>query len=108
MFSLGWRRRYFLLGGTLLVLLITTPARPAPTPAHQSGGLAEASRWLQGYLRLDTTNPPGNEAIAAQYLQTILEREGIPTRRWTSSKGRVNLAARLSSSVVNGPTLILL
>ena len=37
----------------------------------------EAVELLSAYLQIDTTNPPGNETAGAQFLQTILEREGI-------------------------------
>ena len=39
---------------------------------------AEALEILRAYLRIDTTNPPGNEAPAARYLGRLLEAEGIP------------------------------
>ena len=32
---------------------------------------------LQEYIRIDTTNPPGNEIAAARFLAQVLEREGI-------------------------------
>src|SRR3989304_3656878 len=42
---------------------------------------AEAVDILQRYLRLDTTNPPGNEERAADFLAEILLAEGIPSRQ---------------------------
>src|SRR5207253_953202 len=37
----------------------------------------EAVRFLSGYLRIDTINPPGNETRGAQYLHSLLARDGI-------------------------------
>ena len=39
----------------------------------------EATAILQDYIRINTTNPPGNEMEAARYLQGILSKEGIET-----------------------------
>jgi acetylornithine deacetylase/succinyl-diaminopimelate desuccinylase-like protein len=42
-----------------------------------SDNLNEAIRLFQGLIRIDTTNPPGNEGRAAEYLKTWFEKEGI-------------------------------
>lgn len=60
----------------------------------------EAIQILRDYLRIDTTNPPGNETAAARFLQGILEREGIESHLIESAPGRGNLVARLRG---NGP-----
>ena len=36
---------------------------------------AEALEVLRGYIQIDTSNPPGNEAPAARYLGRLLEAE---------------------------------
>jgi acetylornithine deacetylase/succinyl-diaminopimelate desuccinylase-like protein len=77
---------------TLSTLHPVPPARAADPPR-----LSEAARWLQGYLRIDTTNPPGDEHKAASYLAALLHREGIPTRLVVSGSGRTSLWARLSA-----------
>ncbi|MGH9381716.1 MAG: M20/M25/M40 family metallo-hydrolase [Thermoanaerobaculia bacterium] len=56
---------------------------------------SEPLRWLAGYVRIDTSNPPGHEHRAAAYLAAILQGEGIPTRLYESPEGRVSLVARL-------------
>lgn len=90
-----------------LVLLLALPASPipqagfAPTarePSPADPPLSEAARWLQGYLRIDTTNPPGGEAKATRYLASILHREGIPTRTFFGPEGRASLYARLEGA----------
>jgi acetylornithine deacetylase/succinyl-diaminopimelate desuccinylase-like protein len=68
----------------------------------------EAVDWLLGYLRIDTSNPPGNESAAAAYLASILHAEGIPTRLLVTPSGRANLYARLASARPVGGPLVLL
>ena len=55
----------------------------------------EAQSLLAEYLRLDTTNPPGNEIKAAQFFKAIFDREGIESRIFESAPGRANIYARL-------------
>lgn len=77
-------------------------ADAAPTAA------TEPVRWLQEYLQIDTTNPPGNERRGALYLKGILEREGIPARLLDSPEGRTSLYARLDSPASGGRAVALL
>jgi len=58
-----------------------------------------AVQWLQEYLRIDTTNPPGNELKAAQFFKKILDQEGIENRLFEYMPGRANLWARLPHTV---------
>lgn len=51
--------------------------------------------WMQQYLRIDTTNPPGNELQAAQFLKKILDQEGIENRVFEYTPGRADLWAVL-------------
>lgn len=87
-----------------LALLALLTARPAAAAEP----LSEAARWLQGYLRIDTTNPPGNEAAAAEYLAGILHREGIATDLLVTPSGRTSLYARLAADRPTGGALLLL
>ena len=50
---------------------------------------------LRSYLRLDTSNPPGNELRGALFLKGLLEREGIAVELFEPEPGRANLYARL-------------
>ncbi len=67
----------------------------------------EATEILCNLLRFDTTNPPGNERIAAEYLQKFFKREGIESEILEKAPGRSNLLARLKGSRP-GPKLMLL
>lgn len=50
---------------------------------------------LRDLIRIDTSNPPGNETTAAEYVHNLLAREGIATEVIESAPGRGNLIARL-------------
>ena len=84
----------------------SSPARPA------SGVISpietEALGWLQALIRINTTNPPGDELVAARYLAGILDREGIHSEIFESTPGRGFLVARLSSSAMPDPSRALL
>ena len=54
-----------------------------------------ALQWMQEYLRIDTTNPPGNEMRAAAFFKKILDQEGIENRVFEYAPGRADLWARL-------------
>jgi len=58
----------------------------------------ESQSILSDYLRINTTNPPGNEILAARFLKGILDREGIEAQILDTSElgpNRANLYARL-------------
>lgn len=77
--------------------MATRKATSKVKKADRSSGDAEdrAVALLQEYLRINTTNPPGNEGPAAEFLQAILDRAGIKSTIYQSPKGRPNLVARL-------------
>ncbi len=54
-----------------------------------------AVSWMQQYLRVDTTNPPGNEMKAVAFYKRILNEEGIENRSFEFAPGRGDLWARL-------------
>lgn len=66
----------------------------------------EATGYLQALLRIDTTNPPGNEQAAAEYLAGILASEGIEPVVLSSAPGRSSLIARLPGRGERGPLLL--
>ena len=59
----------------------------------------EATRLLQEYVRIDTSNPPGDTKKAADFLAAIFEREGIPVTRYESAPGKAIIYARLKATV---------
>ena len=55
-----------------------------------------AVTWMQEYLRIDTTNPPGHEMKAVEFYKKILDQEGIENRVFEYAPGRGDLWARLA------------
>jgi acetylornithine deacetylase/succinyl-diaminopimelate desuccinylase-like protein len=58
-----------------------------------------AVRWMQQYLRIDTTNPPGHEMRAVAFYKNILDHEGIENAAFEYSPGRGDLWARVPHTV---------
>ncbi len=75
-------------------------------PAFAQSIEEEAVGWLQDYIRVDTTNPPGNESRAVEFIANILAREGITYQTAESAPGRGNLWARLEGG--DEPAIILM
>lgn len=67
---------------------------------------SEALDLLVGYLQVDTSNPPGNEAEAARFLAGILEAEGIPFEVIPILPGRDALVARLEGDGSKRPLML--
>ncbi len=67
---------------------------------------AEALDFLQRLLRIDTTNPPGNELAACQLIAEVLEEEGIPHELFEVAPGRANLVARIEGDGGGEPVLL--
>jgi acetylornithine deacetylase/succinyl-diaminopimelate desuccinylase-like protein len=68
---------------------------------------AEAVKTLQAYIRINTSVPPGDVIKAADLLQGIIEKEGIPVKRFESGPGRAIVLARLKGAGTAKPILLL-
>ena len=66
----------------------------------------EVTDLLQRLIRVDTTNPPGNETAAAELLRDYLEANGVECELIAKVPERANLVARLKGG--DGPSLLLL
>ena len=67
----------------------------------------ETLQHFQGLLRIDTTNPPGNETAAVDYLAKVLKAEGIPYEIFALEPSRANLVARLKGNGRKRPLLLM-
>jgi acetylornithine deacetylase/succinyl-diaminopimelate desuccinylase-like protein len=67
----------------------------------------EVTELLQELIRLDTTNPPGNETAAAELLRAYLEESGAECELYARVPERANLVARLPGRG-EGPSLLFL
>ena len=62
---------------------------------------------LQQYIRFDTSNPPGNELAAAEWLAGKIREGGVAAEVIESAPGRANVYARIKGKQ-NGTGLLLL
>jgi acetylornithine deacetylase/succinyl-diaminopimelate desuccinylase-like protein len=67
----------------------------------------EVTELLQELIRVDTTNPPGNETVAAELLRDYLEDSGVECELYARIPERANLVARMPGTG-DGPTLLFL
>jgi acetylornithine deacetylase/succinyl-diaminopimelate desuccinylase-like protein len=67
----------------------------------------EVTELLQELIRVDTTNPPGNETAAAELLRAYLEDSGVACELYAKVAERANLVARIPGRG-DGPSLLLL
>jgi acetylornithine deacetylase/succinyl-diaminopimelate desuccinylase-like protein len=67
----------------------------------------ETMEHFQAVLRFDTSDPPGNERPAAEYLKRVLDGEGIPTKVFELEPNRLNVVARLRGSGNKRPLLLM-
>jgi acetylornithine deacetylase/succinyl-diaminopimelate desuccinylase-like protein len=122
----NWNRMVQVLAGTaalsmaasLPVAAQVAPERPGipagnppvrVSPAWDTSAIAKEARgWLADLIKINTSNPPGNEQIAAMYITGILAKEGIKAEILDMAPGRSAVVARLRSSAVAQPSRALL
>jgi len=63
--------------------------------------------YYTSLIRIDTSNPPGNESRAVEYLKFILEREGISCQIFAAEPNRGNLVARIKGNGSKKPLLLM-
>ena len=91
---------------SLLLIFAVALAAPGesfaqPRPVDWPAIARETEQILADYLRVNTTNPPGNELAGARFLKAILDREGIEAQILDTTElgsGRANLYARLKGN----------
>ena len=91
----------------VLFLLLVVPLRAQPPQPDWRALEDEIMRHYQTVLRLDTSNPPGNEHLAVEYLKTVFDAEGIPSQVLALDPNRSNIVARLKGSGKKRPLLIM-
>jgi acetylornithine deacetylase/succinyl-diaminopimelate desuccinylase-like protein len=67
----------------------------------------ETLEHFQAIVRMDTSSPPGNETLVAEYLKQVLEREGISARLLALDPKRANLVARIRGNGSKRPILVM-
>jgi acetylornithine deacetylase/succinyl-diaminopimelate desuccinylase-like protein len=66
-----------------------------PSPSDWERYQDETVKLMQEYLRIDTSNPPGNELAAAQFFHRIFEEAGITNTIYPYAPGRADIYAVL-------------
>ncbi len=121
---MNWNRRIQALAGTVALAMATgfpvaaqvpptgpgIPGNPvSPSQIGDTSAIArEAQGWLADLIKINTSNPPGNEQIAAMYLLGVLAKDGIKAEILDMTPGRSAVVARLRSAAVANPSKALL
>lgn len=91
---------------TAVCMLIAVTALGAAEPDWPSAK-REALEILVDLVKLDTSQPAGNEILAARYLKARLDAEGIPSTIYEPEPGRASIVARAHGSGAKRPLLLL-
>jgi len=67
----------------------------------------ETLQHFQALVRIDTSNPPGNETRAVEYLKQVLDKEGIPYQVFAGDAARANLVVRIKGNGTKKPILVM-
>src|ERR1035441_8069528 len=88
-----------------LVLLVSCELTRAQSPDWTKVD-AELLSHYQAILRLDTTDPPGNETKVVEYIKKVFEGDGIAVTVAAKEPARANLIARLRGNGSKRPILL--
>src|SRR3981189_1570198 len=100
-----------LLGSVLLVATLSSaaiakaqdPASKINWPAYQDMAVG----LMQQYLRINTSNPPGNEIETAKFFKAIFDKYGIQNEIFEYKPRRANILARLKGNGSKRPIILL-
>jgi acetylornithine deacetylase/succinyl-diaminopimelate desuccinylase-like protein len=98
------KRILYFLCASFLCSIGAAAQTPAVNWEKQS---AEVLRHFRALIQLDTSDPPGNETRAVDYLKKVLEAEGIPTKTFATEPSRASLVARLKGNGSKRPLLLM-
>jgi acetylornithine deacetylase/succinyl-diaminopimelate desuccinylase-like protein len=97
---------------SMLILVTLGSAAWGQQPSAASATITDASRaetvrFLTELVKIDTSNPPGNEVKAVNYIKGAIEKEGISAEVFESAPGRGNLVARLKGNGSKRPLMLM-
>ena len=95
-----------LVAALLLVFAVSAGAQDRYLVDWDAVG-EETLTLLSDLVRINTTNPPGQETLVVDYLRTILEAEGVSTETYALDPERANLVARIKGNGSKKPILIM-
>jgi acetylornithine deacetylase/succinyl-diaminopimelate desuccinylase-like protein len=87
--------------------ILSSSMTPPAVCAEITAAGKEATGILSDYLKIDTTNPPGNEMSGAKFLASVLKKEGIDSQVFEATPGRGCVYARLKGSGKKRPIILL-
>jgi acetylornithine deacetylase/succinyl-diaminopimelate desuccinylase-like protein len=67
----------------------------------------EMVKLMREYLRIDTSNPPGNELAAAEFFHRLFDQAGIPNTIYPYAPGRANIYAVIKGDGTLRPLVLL-
>ena len=67
----------------------------------------EALNHLSELIKINSTNPPGNETDVVEYIKAVLDTEGIDSALYSLDPERANLVARINGNGSKRPILIM-
>ncbi len=100
-----FRRLFPVIVAVIWIFLPCAKARAqAPAAQPDLAKLAiEAQGWLSDLIRINTVNPPGNEAAVAKYIAAIFQKEGVSNEVLEIAPGRSIVIARLQAGPLPDP-----
>ena len=89
------------------LIALSVAARAATAQIDWADVEKQATDFLSTYIQIDTTNPPGNERAAAEFLAQRFRNEGIEANVYESEPGRGSVIARLKGTGGARPLILL-
>jgi hypothetical protein len=74
------------------IFLFPVSAVIAGAQTTASANNSEAVDFLIQLIKINTSNPPGNETLAAQYIKSVLDKKGIASEIFESAPGAATLS----------------
>src|SRR3989442_5754694 len=91
----------------ILPLLFATAAAAQAPVVNWENQRVEILRHHRSLVQIDTSNPPGNETKAVEYLKEVFDAEGIPAKTFALEPSRANLVARIKGNGSKRPILLM-
>src|SRR5215813_4975755 len=91
----------------MIFLLISSAFAADRFPVDWKKVNAALLEHYSNLIRIDTSNPPGNETKAANYVKALFDREGIASEVYASDPARANVVARIKGNGSKKPIIVM-